>query len=155
MSKQATGELVLEKTILVQASVEDAFQLYTEGIATWWPIETHSSAKDKAETVVFEPEIGGRIFERDVDGAEQVWGTVLEWDPPHRFLHTWHPGRGEATAQRVEMRFRPEGDGTRVELIHTGWEELGADATEIFENYDRGWDYVIGERYAEAAGSAV
>jgi uncharacterized protein YndB with AHSA1/START domain len=152
MSEQAVGELVLEKSITVTAPVEDAFRVYTEGIATWWPLESHSVSEDRAETAVFEARAGGRIFERDVDGVEHVWGTVLEWDPPHRFVHTWHPGRAEDTAQRVEMRFVPEGDSTRIELEHRGWEALGADAHKTFENYDGGWDYVLGERFADAIG---
>jgi hypothetical protein len=49
------------------------------------------------------------------------------------------------------MRFTPDGEGTRVELQHRGWEALGGDAAEVFESYDSGWDYVVGKRYAEAA----
>jgi uncharacterized protein YndB with AHSA1/START domain len=150
MSEQATGELVIERSITVNAPVEDAFSIYTEGIATWWPLDTHSVAKEKADTVVFEPRSGGRIFERDTDGVEHVWGQVIEWDPPHRFVHTWHPGRGDDTAQHVEMRFVPEGTGTRIDLEHRGWERLGEDAAKVYTSYDVGWDYVLGERYLAA-----
>jgi uncharacterized protein YndB with AHSA1/START domain len=153
MSEQAIGELVLEKSVIVNAPVERAFHLYTEEIASWWPLATHSFAKEQAVSVVFEPGPGGRILERDADGVEHLWGTVLEWDPPHRFVHTWHPGRGEESAQQVEMRFTREGDGTLVELEHRGWDMLGEDAVKVFENYDSGWDYVLSDRYAEAANS--
>lgn len=150
MSERATEAMVLHKSVAVSVPVEKAFQVYTEGMATWWPIETHSVAQERDATAVFEGRVGGRIFEREADGKEHLWGTVLEWDPPHRFVHTWHPGRSEGTAQRIEMRFVSEGEGTRIELDHRGWESLAAEAATTFENYDSGWDFVLGQRYAGA-----
>ena len=152
MSEQTMPAMALRKSITVNVPVQNAFRLYTEGLAKWWPLKTHSVAQERVETAVFEARMGGRIFEREADGTEHVWGTVLEWEPPHRFVHTWHPGRGEETAQRVELRFVPDGEGTRIELEHRGWENLGADAAKVFENYESGWDYVLGEYYAAAAG---
>ncbi len=143
MSQQAS-EPVLRKTITVARPVEDAFRLYTEGIATWWPLETHSVGRRDAETCVLEPRHGGRLYERTSAGAEHHWGTVLVWDPPHRLVHTWHPGGDEASAQEVEIRFAPDGAGTRVELVHTGWEKLGDRAASVFQSYDSGWDFVLG-----------
>jgi uncharacterized protein YndB with AHSA1/START domain len=150
MGEQVTETMVLRKSITVKAPPEKAFRIYTEEIATWWPTETHSVAGEKIVTVVFEGQVGGRLFEREADGTEHLWGTVMAWDPPNRLVYTWHPGRDEETAQEVEMRFIPEGDGTRVELVHRGWENLGADAKQVFENYDGGWDFVLGQRYAGA-----
>ena len=43
------------------------------------------------------------------------------------------------------MRFSPEGDGTRVELEHRGWERVAADAETKRANYDSGWDVVLGK----------
>jgi hypothetical protein len=72
MSEQALGELVLAKSITVDAPVDTAFRVYTEEIASWWPLKTHSVLKDKAETIVFEPRAGGRIIERGADDAEHL-----------------------------------------------------------------------------------
>ena len=149
---QQTGEMVLTKTITVGLPVEDAFRLYTEGIARWWPYATHSVEKENVETVVFEAREGGRIYERAKSGDEHVWGTVLTWEPPSKIVHSWHPSRSEDTAQRVEIRFGADGSGTRVELVHTGWEELGDRAAEMLGSYDSGWDYVLG-RYVERANA--
>jgi uncharacterized protein YndB with AHSA1/START domain len=150
MGPQQTSEMVLTKSITVALAVEDAFRLYTEGIATWWPISTHSVEREDAETVIFEPGEGGRIYERTKSGGEHLWGTVLTWDPPNRIVHSWYPGRGEDTAQELEIRFQPQGSGTRVELVHTGWESLGEQAAEVFGNYDTGWDLVLGEYLGRA-----
>lgn len=45
------------------------------------------------------------------------------------------------------MLFHPEGSGTRVELIATGWERLGARARRARRGYDVGWGSVL-EVYA-------
>jgi uncharacterized protein YndB with AHSA1/START domain len=93
---------------------------------------------------VLEGRIGGRFFERQEDGTEAVWGTVTAWEPPLRLAFTWHPGRAESTAQEVEVRFTPVDGGTRVELEHRGWEKLGERAEEARNEYDSGWDFVLG-----------
>jgi uncharacterized protein YndB with AHSA1/START domain len=150
---QRTEIAPLTKTVTVGRPPEEAFRLYTEGIAGWWPLKTHSVTEERAETAVLEGREGGRIFERSVDGEEHAWGMVLVWDPPHRIVHTWHPGRADDTGQEVELRFEPVADGTRVELVHRGWENLGDRAAEVRSSYDGGWDYVLGECYGTAAGA--
>jgi uncharacterized protein YndB with AHSA1/START domain len=150
MTERERG-MVLRKSVRVARPPEQAFRLYTDGISTWWPLATHSVAEGDADTVVFESGPGGRIYERAKDGTEHLWGTVTVWEPPERFVHTWHPGRPEATRQLVEMRFLPDGHGTRVEVVHTGWEELGDEAPRTYASYDTGWDYVLDERYAPTA----
>jgi uncharacterized protein YndB with AHSA1/START domain len=149
---QQTSEMVLTRTVTVALPLEEAFRLYTEGIATWWPYSTHSVEEEQVETVVFEAKDGGRIYERTTSGEEHVWGSVLAWDPPTRVVHTWHPGRGEESAQEVQITFEPVGPGTRVELVHTGWERIGDRAAEVLSNYGSasGWDLVLG-KYVEQA----
>ena len=151
--ERTVSDLTLRKTIEVAAAPDRAFSLFTEGMAGWWPMRTHSVGEDRAETVVFEPGVGGRIYERTLDGDEHVWGTVTAWEPPGRVVFTWHPGRGPDTEQDVEVRFEASGTGTRVELVHTGWERLGDRAAAVRENYDGGWDLVVGERFAAAANA--
>ena len=147
MGQQVTEIAPVTKSIVVKRSPEEAFRVYTEGIASWWPLETHSPS-GKSETVVVEPREGGRLYERTTDGDEIEWGQVLVWDPPHRLVHSWHLGRDVATD--VELRFTPQGDDTLVELIHSGWERHGDYAADLRASYDSGWDFVFGERYGSA-----
>jgi uncharacterized protein YndB with AHSA1/START domain len=149
---QTTGELEVRKTLTLAVTPERAFEVFTAGVATWWPLRTHSVAEENAETVIIEPKLGGRFYERAVNGTEHEWGVVTAWEPPGRFACTWHPGYAEAEAQDVDVRFVPDGDGTRVELVHTGWERRGDKGRRMAEEYDSGWDYVFGELYAGAAG---
>jgi uncharacterized protein YndB with AHSA1/START domain len=142
----------LEVQVTVARTPEAAFRLFTEETHTWWPLASHSVGQEEAEACIFEGREGGRIFERCRDGRTHTWGTVLAWEPPHRVAFTWHPGRGEETAQRVEVRFVPVGDeGTRVELTHRDWEVLGEKAEETRRGYEKGWAFVLGECYTGAA----
>ena len=47
------------------------------------------------------------------------------------------------------MRFAPEGDRTRVDLEHRGWERYGDSADDAASGYGGGWDVVLG-RYADS-----
>jgi hypothetical protein len=87
--------------------------------------------------------VGGQIRESIQGGDQAIWGTVLEWNPPGQVAFTWHPGKPASTAQRVELRFIQQGSGTRVELVHSGWEALGPLAKAAHRGYPLGWMYVL------------
>jgi len=133
----------VRRTVEVRWSQGEAFRRFTAGIADWWPLRTHSVGQSRARTVIFEEGVGGRIREQDDGGAEHVWGTVLEWDPPSRVLFSWHPGREASTAQKVEVRFEPTSRGTRLRLVHSGWEVLGRSAARMRRGYSLGWVAVL------------
>lgn len=142
----------VEKSVTVGLPVEEAFRLFTSKIHTWWPLATHSIGEENAESCVMEEKEGGRFYEILKDGSQKEWGTVLVWEPPRRFITSWHPGRESSTAQELEVIFTAEGQGTRLDLSHRNWELLGADAEETRNNYVRGWEYVLG-LYIEEAGA--
>ncbi|MDQ3874102.1 MAG: SRPBCC family protein [Actinomycetota bacterium] len=144
----------VRKTISVQAPPDKAFAVFTEGIATWWPLATHSVGAERqdvhADTVVFETRAGGRLFERLSDGREVDWGEVVVWEPPNRIVLTWHPGYEDPSlATEIEVRFDAVRGGTRLELEHRGWERLRQRAQRARESYDSGWDTTL-SRYVEA-----
>ena len=145
-------DLTVQKVVTVALSPEQAFELFTEGLASWWPFETHSVTDERPETVVFEPHEGGRVYDRLPNGDEHDWATVTAWEPPQRLAVDWHVSTGKPATQ-LEVRFSAEGDGTRVELTHGGWERYGAEAAEAFDSYNGGWDRVLGH-YTGKAGAA-
>jgi uncharacterized protein YndB with AHSA1/START domain len=148
--KQTAETAAIHKSVTVRRPLEEAFAAFTEGIATWWPLATYSIFEERASTAVVEGRVGGRLYEISVDGEEGVWGTVTVWEPPDRIAYSWHPGRGEETAQEVEIRFSADGAGTRVDVEHRGWER----APEKRAGYDEGWEFVLG-RYVAAAEEKV
>lgn len=132
------------KEVRVPLSPERAFALFTTEVGGWWPLKTHSVEGDAAAGCAFEERVGGRLYEYTADGTQHTWGTLLGWDPPRGFAMSWHPGRAPDTAQRLEVAFVGDSDGTTVTLVHTGWERLGTDARRERHDYDSGWDYVLG-----------
>ena len=135
----------LVKTITVPLSVEHAFRRFTEEIATWWPLETHSVGEKNAATVTFECKISGQIFETLKSGETSLWGTVQEWEPPNRVVFSWHPGGEPSSATEVEITFSDRDGQTEVMVTHSGWETFGEKAEETRGGYDKGWDLVLGK----------
>jgi uncharacterized protein YndB with AHSA1/START domain len=145
VDKQAAeqGAIVVRESVLVELPLEQAFALFTEGINEWWPLEEgYSFGGDRAREVHLEPWVGGRLYERWVDGEEFQTGRVIECDRPHRIVFTWRDEheRGE---MEVEVRFTPEGEGTRVMVEHRGFERLGPGGEELAARYAGGWPRVL------------
>lgn len=142
------------KTITVPCSPSRAFDIFTQDIATWWPLDGHaSSAADgkAALSVSIEPKVGGRFFETRHDGTEDLWGEVLAFEPGKTFATTWHPGNNKDHPTRVDVTFEPaEGGACRVTLRHSGWETWANKANEMRTNYDTGWDFVFATQYSAA-----
>jgi uncharacterized protein YndB with AHSA1/START domain len=130
--------VVVEVTVAREKA--DAFSVFTDEIGSWWPIGTHSIGDSKVATVVFE---GGRLIERWHDGTEFAWGEVLAWEPPNRFVITWHPVEEPAVMTEVEVTFHAEGQGTRVRLEHRNWHALGDVGPSARRDYEAGWPGVL------------
>jgi uncharacterized protein YndB with AHSA1/START domain len=151
----------VRRAVHVAVPVERAFAVYTERISEWWPFATHSRAamEDGAPQAVgarVEPREGGRMLELRADGSEAPWGTVAAWDPPHRLAIAWRPNDDDHEPTEVEVRFTPDGDGTRVELVHSGWERLGAErGREGRESYETGWERVMADYAAHVGAGAA
>ena len=137
----------VRKSVEVRRSPADTFRIFTEEIAGWWPLAKYSVSQEKAVRCALEGRVGGRLYEEDNNGQRYVWGTVTAWEPPRRLVFTWHPGRGADTAQEVEILFEETETGTRVKLEHRGWEALGEEAARTHEDYDAGWETVLGKAY--------
>ena len=138
MTMQATPTAIRQE-IVVDAPIDRAFNVFTEGYQTWNPPEHHIGEAD-IETSVMEPREGGRWYEVGVDGSECDWGRVLAWEPPNRVVLAWMIGTqwkhdpDPSRASEVEVHFTALGDNqTRVELEHRhldrhgeGWEGMSA-----------------------------
>lgn len=135
---------VIRKTVTVDCAVEEAFRVFTADALSWWPVETHSIHEDVDE-IVFEPRVGGAVYEIGTSGERGHWATVLEWEPPHRLVLAWNILEREGDLTEVEVRFLPEGEATRVELEHRGWENVALDGPAKRGSYDIGWDAVLGK----------
>jgi Activator of Hsp90 ATPase homolog 1-like protein len=135
----------------VACPLRHAFEVWTRDIGRWWPAD-HSVSGERGLQVVLEPGVGGRIYERTPAGTEHEWGEVTVWEPPSRLGYLWHLRRDRADATDVEIRFVADGPGlTRVEIVHSGWDRLGAAAQEWRDRNHGGWTTLL-PHYRAAAG---
>jgi uncharacterized protein YndB with AHSA1/START domain len=152
-------EQVVRRSVVVEASQERAFDVFTTGFSTWWPLASHHIGTADAAEAVIEPRAGGRWFERGVDGSECDWGRVLEWDPPRRVRLAWMLGPqwqfdpDESKATDVEVEFVAQGPAaTRVELVHSGFDRLeGGDGIRTSVASEGGWGSLLELFAAELA----
>ncbi|GIH05198.1 hypothetical protein Rhe02_32650 [Rhizocola hellebori] len=146
---------VVRRQIMVEAPIEEAFTVFTDRFGDFKPAEHNMLAVPIAETV-FEPKVGGHIFDRGTDGSECRWARILAYDPPHRVVFSWDIGptwQVEADpdlTSEVDVTFTAEAaDRTRVDLEHRyidrhgpGWESVRDGVA-----HDQGWPLYL-DRYA-------
>jgi Activator of Hsp90 ATPase homolog 1-like protein len=133
----------LRMSFEVACPPEHAFEVWTSDIDTWWPPD-HTVTGQADLTVVLQPGVGGRIYERTSDGTEHDWGEVTVWDPPTRLGYRWHLRQAEADATEVVIDFVAQGEGaTRVDIEHRGWERLGLAGQQRRQTNRNGWESVL------------
>jgi uncharacterized protein YndB with AHSA1/START domain len=151
-----TEETAVRVDVVVEAPRERAFRVFTEEFDKVKPRDHTMLDADNAESV-FEPRVGGRIYDRGVDGSECVWARVLAYEPPERVVFSWDISpewqieTDLSRASEVEVRFVAEApDRTRVELEHRhldrhgdGWEGLRESV-----GSEDGWPVYLG-RFAD------
>jgi uncharacterized protein YndB with AHSA1/START domain len=151
--------LTVRHDIVVNAPLDRAFRVFTERFGDFKPREHNLLSVPIAETV-FEPRVGGHIYDRGEDGSLCKWARVVAFEPPNRVVFTWDIGptwqleTDLTRTSEVEVRFTAESaDRTHVELEHRhierhgeGWESVAAGV-----DGDAGWPLYLG-RYADLFG---
>ncbi len=149
------ADTVVRRQIVVDAPVERAFAVFTERFGDFKPKEHNLLGSPIAETV-FEPKVGGHIYDRGEDGSECAWARILAFEPPDRVVFSWDISpawqveQDPDNASEVEVRFVAETpQRTRVELEHRkldrhgpGWESVRDGVT-----HEQGWPLYL-DRYA-------
>lgn len=145
--------------VVVAAPLERAFRVFTEQFGDFKPREHNLLGGPIAETV-FEPRVGGHIYDRGVDGSLCKWATVVAYEPPNRVVFSWNIGptwqleADSARCSEVEVRFTAEAaDRTRVDLEHRHIERHGEGWQAVAEGVggDGGWPLYLG-RYVSLVG---
>ena len=152
----------VRKTILIEATPERTFEVFTAGIDRWWP-KSHGIGATPLRNSTIEPFVGGRWYTTHADGSEVVVGHVRAWEPPGRFVVGWEiaagwkPDARVELASEVEVRFFPEPGGrTRLELEHRNFERMGQAAGEkMRSDVEGGWSGLLELLAAEAARGAA
>jgi len=154
-------ETSIRTQIVVEAPIERAFAVFTEDFGSFKPPEHNLLSVEIAETV-FEPQVGGHLYDRGVDGSECRWARVLAYEPPDRVVISWDISphwqieADPSKTSEVEVRFIAESpDRTRVELEHRNLDRHGDGWEGVREGVagDGGWPTYL-SRYAEVVTNA-
>ncbi len=152
-------ETAVTTSVVVDVPQARAFKVFTDDIGTWWDPDHHLLPEGTTLTaMVFEPRVGGHVYDVVSDGSECRWSRVLAYEPPERVVFSWDINLQweiETDLDRtseVEVSFIAEApDRTRVELEHRnldrhgdGWEQMRAAV-----GSDGGWPSGM-NRYAAA-----
>jgi uncharacterized protein YndB with AHSA1/START domain len=129
--------------ITVEAPIEHAFSVFTEGIGTWWNPD-HHLLEAKLDEMVFEPFVGGQIIDRGVDGSECRWARVLAYEPPTRVVFSWD----------INLQWQIETDPEKTSEVEVSFTAEGPNRTHVtlehrhIDRHGEGW-----ERMRDAVGS--
>ncbi len=135
----------IKKEILVDASQETAFKVFTEKIDSWWP-RTHHIGKTPMTELVLEPGINGRWYSKHEDGSEVNVGKVLEWQPYARLVLAWQINAGfqydpDLITEAVVNFISITPSKTKVQFEHKKLHKLGEG--KAVESMNEGWGYIF------------
>ena len=145
--------------VVVNARPNGRSAVFTERFGDFKPRE-HNLLNVPIADTVFEPRVGGHIYDRGEDGSLCRWARIIAFEPPSRVVFTWDIGptwqleSDPARCSEVEVRFVAESESsTRVELEHRhierhgdGWESVA-----VGVDGDAGWPLYLG-RYSGLFG---
>ncbi|ESW83855.1 ATPase [Mesorhizobium sp. LSJC269B00] len=158
----STHQPPVRHSILVEAPIAHAFKVFTEHFGSFKPKEHNLLAVPVAETI-FEPRVGGHVYDRGVDGSECRWARVLAYEPPNRLLLSWDISpqwQIETNPDRTsewEVRFTAETNSrSRVEIEHRNLERHGEgwEGVRFGIDGDRGWPLYL-RRFQDLFASKV
>ncbi|HWE83095.1 MAG TPA: SRPBCC domain-containing protein [Gaiellaceae bacterium] len=132
--------------VVVRVDPERAWEVFTRDPGRWWPVESHSVAAGDdhvPERLVLEPREDGEFYEL-YGGIKRHWARIHTWEPPRRLGYTWRVNPDNPPTE-VEITFTPVDGGTRVEVVHSGWEAYadGGAAARASYGDEGGWRLVL------------
>ncbi len=140
-----TQPLSITATTTVEVPIEEAFRFFTEGISAWWNPD-HHIIEAPLSHMVFEPFVGGNVYDVGTDGSECRWSRVLVYDRPHRVVFSWDIDShwsietDPARCSEVEVAFTAEGPTTTgVVLRHLHLERHGEGLESQLDGMREGW----------------
>ena len=145
----------VRKQVVVEAPIERAFAVFTDGFGDFKPRE-HNLLRSPIAKTVFEPRVGGHIVDIAEDGTECRWARILAYRPHELVVFSWDIGpdwqlvSDPENASEVEVRFVAETpQRTRVELEHRHIERHGPGWEAVRDGIadDQGWPLYL-DRYA-------
>ena len=140
-----TTPVSVTATTTVEVPIAEAFRFFTEDIGSWWNPD-HHIIEAPLSHMVFEPFVGGHVYDVGTDGSECRWSRVLVYDPPSRVVFSWDIDAHWSVetdhdrCSQIEVTFAAEGPSTtRVVLRHLHLERHGEDLAPQLDGIRTGW----------------
>lgn len=130
--------LSVRRSIQIQASPQRVWEEFEtfDRIAAWFG-RGHELHR-------FEAKLGGSVdLSIEAGGARRHFGgpvIVLERGREVSIENNWEAPHAWPVPTFLTLRLTPSYDGTLVEILHHGFERLGAAAADSLESYEEGWD---------------
>jgi uncharacterized protein YndB with AHSA1/START domain len=155
-----TRPISITATTTVEVPIDEAFRFFTEDIGAWWNAD-HHIIEAPLSHMVFDPFVGGHVYDVGTDGSECRWSRVLVYDPPRRVVFSWDINAqwaietDPALCSEVEVSFTAEGPAsTRVVLQHHHLERHGDGLLPQLDGIRNGWQANGLDLYAAALAKA-
>jgi len=129
--------------VTVRCPAPETFALFLDTLADWWPLKDYSMAPGEVVDVEVDRRPGGAITEIRRDGSRARWGTLLTWEPPHRFAMDWHvtPGLEQTVITVTFKAVSPQ--VAKVSLVHSGWQGIDPARLGMQLGYTQGWTAIL------------
>ena len=143
----------IEKTTLIRAPIDKVWRAISDfrEFGAWFKVDLDQPFVEGERST-------GKMTYPGFEGFPWLaWVTVV--DEPHRLAFEWTPGEevpedpGTAPRTLVEFRLQPEGDGTRLHIVESGFDALPKGMREsALRSNNEGWDIQTENlrRHAEA-----
>ena len=127
---EATFRVVkIESEIKLDANPERVFAALTTEMDAWWPFRFKPHGR-----VVFEPRVGGRMYEDWGEGQGAIYGTCVHYEPP---LKVGSFGDGSMNQGFSSINWEdiiPDGDGCIYRKSNTMWGHVPTEVEKMFRD---------------------
>lgn len=128
----------IHKDIWINAPIETVWDFITDQrkIAQWLMPNDFAPVQGHCFNMQCEP----------MDGSNGIVECVVEeCQPPSRLVYSWTIDKPPITTL-VEIQLNTENNGTRLKLVHSGWEQLSEQDSHVRDRHDQGWTFLLGQQ---------
>lgn len=132
----AVRSIRIAKTESIDAPPEVVWEAILEEVGS-----KTSDMGNRPLRLTLEPTVGGRWYRDLGDGVGHLWGHVQVIKPPKLLELSGPMFMSYAATNHVQYRLTPEGDKTRLDLLHTA---VGLIPAEDAKGVEGGWSEILG-----------
>lgn len=131
----------VQGSVTINARPEQVWLALTTDISAWWGAPYLCC--DDTTDIRLDLRIGGALYETGADGTEVLWGSVSGFTPNSFIEFTGCCGMAPPVHGTWSYMLEEHGEGTKVTYSHRA---MGRISEEQMQNYDKGWQDLVGAR---------